>query len=88
MMAKLAKIRSKFSLFRPQYVFEFADGRIYEFRCDKLWNGVFICTGNEGELVLYEHKGLQWSIFQDERQIAAFTKNRITFGNGNKYNID
>jgi hypothetical protein len=32
-------------------------------------------------------KGLRYSIFQGERQIAAFTKNRIVVGKGNQYEI-
>jgi hypothetical protein len=36
---------------------------------------------------LYQHQGLNFSIFQDEHQIAEFTKNRVAIGNGNEYAI-
>ena len=84
----VATLKSKFSPFKPHYVFEFADGREYDYWCEKIWKGVYICTGNgEAEFELYTHKGLRWSIFQNGNQIAGFTKNRLTFGQGNKYEI-
>jgi len=36
---------------------------------------------------LYEHKGLRYSIFDGDSQIAAFTKNRVVIGSGNEYDI-
>jgi hypothetical protein len=36
---------------------------------------------------LYAHKGLNYSAFQNDVQIAAFTKNRIVVGKGNQYDV-
>ena len=36
---------------------------------------------------LYEHKGLKYSIFMEDRQVAAFTKNRVKIGKGDRYDI-
>ena len=36
---------------------------------------------------LYEHKGLKWSIFQDDRQIAAFRRNRVKIGGYDRYEV-
>jgi hypothetical protein len=36
---------------------------------------------------LYSHKGLNYSVFQNDVQIAAFTKNRIVVGKGNQYDL-
>jgi uncharacterized protein YxjI len=83
----LARIRGHFSFIRMKHDFEFSDGRIYRFRCEKFWRGVFRCEGNQECFRLYQHKGLRYSIFQDERQIAAFSKNRVTIGKGNRYDI-
>jgi hypothetical protein len=52
-----------------------------------LWKRVFVCEGNQECFRLYEHKGLKYSIFKNDRQIAAFVKNRIVIGRGNKYEI-
>jgi len=83
----LAKIRGYFSPFRRRHDFLLSDGGIYRFWCEKIWKGVFVCAGNEESYRLYQHKGLSYSIFQSDRQIAAFVKNRVVFGKGNKYDL-
>jgi uncharacterized protein YxjI len=84
--SELARIRSR-SFFQTKYDFELSDGRVFRFRCEKFWKGVFVCEDNKERFRLYEHKGLRYSIFQDESQIAAFTKNRVTIGSGHRYEI-
>lgn len=83
----LAKIQGRFSPLRMKYDFELADGTTYRFWCEKLWKSVFRCEGNHVCFHMYEHKGLRYSIFEGDSQIAAFTKNRITIGKGHKYDI-
>ena len=83
----LARIRSRFSLFRMKYDFELSDGKVYRFWCEKLWKCVFVCENNEERFRLYEHRGLNYSIFQNDFQIAAFTKNRVKIGQGDRYDI-
>jgi len=52
-----------------------------------MWKGVFPCECRDESFTLYEHKGLNYSIFQNNSQIAAFTKNRVKIGNGDRYEI-
>jgi len=84
---ELARIKGFFSPFRSRHEFRFPDGRIYLFRCEQLLKRVFVCEGNGECFRLYEHRGLKYSIFQDDSQIAAFAKNRLVIGNGNQYQI-
>ena len=72
---------------RMKYDFELADGTTYRFWCEKLWKRVFQCEGNHECFRMYEHRGLRYSIFVGDSQIAAFTKNRVTIGKGNEYDI-
>jgi len=83
----LANIEGRFSFFREKYDFALSDGRVFRFWCEKRWKRVFDCEGDKASYRLYGHKGLKYSIFQDDRQIAAFAKNRVVFGKGNKYEI-
>jgi len=83
----LVRIRGRFSLFRARHDFLFSDGRHYRFWCEKFWKGVFACESNEEKFRLFVHKGLNFSIFQDDHQIAAFTKNRFVIGKGNQYDV-
>jgi hypothetical protein len=82
----LAKIQSRFS-FRDKYNFELSDGRVWHFECEKLLKRVFLCQCSEGSLRMYQHKGLRFSIFQNDRQIGAFSKNSVTYGKGNRYEL-
>jgi uncharacterized protein YxjI len=77
----IARIQGRFSLLRNKYDFELSDDRVYHFRCEKLWKPVFLCERSEESYRLYQHKG------RDDRQIAAFSKNRVTIGKGNRYEI-
>jgi uncharacterized protein YxjI len=83
----LARIIGRFSLFRCRYDFELADGRVYHFWREKIWKGVYRCECRDESFTLYEHRGLNYSIFQNNSQIAAFTKNRVKIGNGDRYEI-
>ena len=83
----LARVIGRLSLFRLRYDIELADGRIYHFWREKFWKGVFLCECNGESFTLYEHKGLNYSIFQNNSQIAAFTRNRVKIGNGDQYEI-
>lgn len=82
----LGTIRGRFP-FGPRYDFEFANGRVYRFWCEGFWKGVYRCECGEEKYRMYQHKGLNYSIFQDDLQIAAFTKNRVVIGKGNEYAI-
>jgi hypothetical protein len=75
----LATIREHFS-FHSKYDFELSDGEVYHFWCERLWKGVFACESVGESFRQYQHKGLNFSIFQNDSQIAAFTKNKVTIG--------
>lgn len=83
----LATVQSRLSFFREKYDFTLSDGRFFRFWCEKRWKRVFDCEGDKASYRLYGHKGLKYSIFQDDHQIAAFAKNRVVFGKGNNYEI-
>jgi uncharacterized protein YxjI len=83
----VAIITRYFSLFRAKYDFELTDGPVYGFRCEKAWRGVYVCENGEETFHLYQHKGLNFSIFQNDVQIAAFTKNKVKMGAGDCYEI-
>ena len=83
----LATIKGSFSPFRGRHDFLFSDGRHYRFWCEKIWRNVFACEGSGEHFRLYVHKGLNYSIFQDDRQIAAFTRDSLVIGKGNQYDV-
>jgi uncharacterized protein YxjI len=83
----LAKLQGQFSVLRNRYEFDLADGRVGHFECVDRLRNVYECRCGEVVLSLYEHRGLGRSIFAGERQIAAYAKNRVSIGSGNRYDV-
>lgn len=83
----VAKIDGEISPLRHVHDFYLPDEREYRFSKEKIFKGVYACEGKGETYRLYEHRGLNYSIFKDERQIAAFTRNRVVFGKGNEYEL-
>jgi hypothetical protein len=55
---------------------------------EKFWASIYRCEGtSEPPLEWVEHQGLRWSVYQQQRQVAAVVKNRWVTGNGNQYQI-
>ena len=46
-----------------------------------------MCETSEESFRLYQHKRLNYSIFQNDSQIAAFSKNRVKVGGIDRYEI-
>jgi uncharacterized protein YxjI len=83
----LASLQGQFSVLRNRYEFDLTDGRVCHFECVDRLRSVYECQCGEEVLTLYEHRGLNRSVFQGDRQIAAYAKNRVSIGQGNRYDI-
>ncbi len=83
----LVRIRSRPSFFRAKHEFQLPHGPVYRFRRETFWTGVFVCDGGQEPYRLYTHKGLRYSLFRGDWQVAAFVKHRIVILNGDRYEI-
>ena len=83
----VATIQGFFSPIRDKHEFHLADGRTYQYQCKQHWKPVDTCEGNGESYTIYEHRGLKYSVFRGDQQIAAFEKNRVAWGNGNEYHV-
>lgn len=83
----IAKLQGQLSVLRNRYEFDFTDGRVCHFECVDRLRSVYECRCGEDVWTLYEHRGLRRSIFKGDRQIAAYAKNRVSFGSGNRYDV-
>jgi hypothetical protein len=75
------------SFIRTKFTIDVAGLGIYEYHTEKLWKGVDICEGEDGPFHLYAHKGLRYSIFQGDTQIAAFSGNSLIIGDGRNFDL-
>jgi len=83
----VATIHGNFSISHASYDFALADGRNFHYQCEKVWKGVYSCQGPSGNYHLFQHKGVRYSIFKDDTQIAAITRNKLVLGTGHEYDI-
>jgi uncharacterized protein YxjI len=83
----VASLKSHLTVFATDYDFLLADGRTYKFTSEKIWKGVYLCEGSGENYHLYQHKGLLYSIFKGDSQIAAISRNSFVIGSGNEYDI-
>jgi hypothetical protein len=53
----------------------------------KVLEGCLCLQERRRVICLYQHKGLNYSIFQNDSQIAAFSRNRVKIGGTDRYEI-
>jgi len=82
-----ANLKGGFALFSQKYDFVFADGRTYHYKTESRIKPVYLAEGNGEQYRLYRHRGVKFSIYKGDTQVAAITKNRIAIGSGNEYQV-
>lgn len=83
----VARLEGHLSLLRNRYDFDLSDGRVFRFECTDRLRHVYTCRCGEDVYTLYEHRGLDRSIFRNDIQVAAYSKSRVSFGKGHRYDI-
>lgn len=81
----IASIQGYFSFFKIKQDFIISD-KVFHFRTENFWTGVFSCKYKNEKYKLLRHKGSNYSVFEKDNQIACFDKNAISFGKGDVYN--
>ena len=81
----VAKIQSYYHIFKVKHDFILND-KVFHFRTEKFWKGVFSCKCDGEEYKLLRHKRNDYSVFKEDIQIASFNKGAISFGKGDVYN--
>jgi len=80
-------LKGGFALFSQKYDFVFADGRTYHYKTEQRLKPVYLAEGNGEQYRLYRHRGVNFSVYKGDTQVAAITKNRLTIGSGNEYQV-
>jgi len=83
----VVNLKGGFALFSQKYDFVFSDGRTYHYKTEHRIKPVYLAEGNGEAYRLYRHRGVKFSVFKGDTQIAAVTKNRIAIGSGNEYQV-
>ena len=81
------KIHRRPALFASKYDINLPDGSVLEFRTKSFWKNHFQCAAGPDRFDIYGHRGRKFSIFKNERQVAWWTKEAISWFEGDTYRI-
>ena len=63
------------------------DNNLIEFRTRSAWRNHFQCQAGNQFYELFGHKGRKYSIFRNDVQVGWWTKNAVTYFDGDQYTI-
>ncbi|MFV5698390.1 hypothetical protein ACM55H_08460 [Flavobacterium sp. ZT3R17] len=81
------EIIKRWSWISPKYDIEMIDGQRLEFRTKSTWNLHYQCTTKNDIYDIYGHSGRKYSIYKNEKQIAYWLEEAVTFLAGDNYKI-
>ena len=75
------------TLFKPKYEIELWDKNVVQYTTKSFWKNHFQCQAFGGLYEIFGHKGLRYSIFKDNKQIAWWDKKPVSWFDGDNYKI-
>lgn len=80
-------INKKLQFYAANYTLRRIDGSVYEFTTKSLWKGHYQCIGGLDIYDIYGHRGRKYSVFKNGNQVAWWTKNAVSWLEGDNYKI-
>jgi len=80
-------INRRFTWLKPAYDISNKNRHILAFRTRSFWKRHYCCQSNSDIYDIYRHRGLKYSIFKNNQQIAWWEKSTITWFEGDNYRI-
>lgn len=83
----LLTINERFTILRTRYDIEYPNGVILEFRTISVWKGHYQCKFNQDVYDIYSHRGLKYSIYKNNSQIAWWNQDAVSVGKGDNFKM-
>jgi uncharacterized protein YxjI len=83
----ILKINKLWSLFKPKYNITLNGNQILEFRSESFWKMHYQCQNGKDLFDIYGHRGRKYSVYKNDKQIAWWNKEAVTWFNGDNYTI-
>lgn len=80
-------INRRFTWLKPAYDITNKNRQVLTFRTRSFWKRHYQCQSSSDIYDIYRHKGLKYSIFKNNQQIAWWEKSTITWFEGDNYRI-
>jgi uncharacterized protein YxjI len=85
-MARLT-INKQWSWFSPKYDIRLYDNNNLEFRTRSIWKLHYQCQNGQDLYDIYGHRGRKYSVYKNDKQVAWWEKNAVTWFAGDNYAI-
>lgn len=84
--AKLT-INQRWSWFSPKYDIQLYDNNYLAFRTKSFWKLQFQCQKGKDLYDIYGHRGRKYSVYKNDKQVACWDKEAVTWFEGDNYAI-
>jgi uncharacterized protein YxjI len=83
----VATIKRRFSFFLAKYDITKKDGNVYQLVTISFWKGHLQCAWANDMYDIYAHRGRKYSVYKNDKQIAWWDKEAVTWFKGDNYKI-
>ncbi len=83
----LMVIKKRFAFFVVSYDITTLDGAVIELRTISFWKAHYQCQFGTDFYDIYRHRGRKCSIYKNDKQVAWWDKEAVTWFNGDNYRI-
>ena len=80
-------IKRRFAIFVARYDIAKKDGNVYQLITKSFWKGHLQCVWAGDVYDIYAHRGRKYSVYKNDRQVAWWDKEAVTWFNGDNYKI-
>jgi uncharacterized protein YxjI len=80
-------INKRLAFFKAKYDLTRWDDQVLEFRTQFFWKAQYQCQVGPDDYVLYGHRGRKVSIYKNDRQIAWWDKQAVSWFAGDNYKL-
>jgi uncharacterized protein YxjI len=80
-------IKKQWFFWKPKYTIRLHDNRIVEFRADSWWEMHYRCHCSPDSYHVYGHRGRKYSVYRNDRQVAWWEKEAVSWFEGDNYTI-
>jgi len=80
-------ISKQWFFFKPKYTISLQNQGVVEFRADSWWEMHYRCHCSPDMYDIYGHRGRKFSVYRNNRQVAWWEKNAVSWFEGDNYVI-
>jgi uncharacterized protein YxjI len=80
-------INKKFAFLKAKYDISIASGQVLEFRTKSWWKKHYQCLHGADLYEIYGHRGRKYSVYKNDRQVAWWDKQAVTWFAGDNYKM-